>query len=240
MRSNFVIEKFIENTENGLLTESEAFIKKQQQQKFELYLAKSEIPSFYHNIDFEQYQGNKTSEAFKQIRYYSDNIDKSIFDHVSLYLWGGNGTQKTALACNIGKEAMRKGLRVKFILAGDLIAKFMKLQGYSKDPILQQEIDDLRTYDVILLDDCWDEEKAMYWKNSSSLIIAEWDIFLRGILANGVKVVMTSNHTLDIVSQKYGVSLFELLDRNFHQVHLTDSVKQLRKLNVADAFKGMK
>jgi len=219
--------------------ESDEYKREQIEKKFNLFLNKSNIPTFYHGINFEDYEGDKESESFKKIKYYADNCNQEKFNHVSMYLWGLHGCQKTALACNIGKEAMKKGLRVKFILAGELISKFMKLQGYGRDEDVYDEIEDLKTYDMVIIDDFGDPSKELQWKKNMDLITSEWDRFFRHMLSNGVKIVLTSNYSLDVTQQVFGISLFELLDRNFCQVMLIDSVKHIRKLNVLEAFADM-
>jgi hypothetical protein len=46
---------------------------------------------------------------------------------------------------------MKKGLVTKFILAGSLIDKLMKLQGFSKDEELFNEIKELKNIEYIKL-----------------------------------------------------------------------------------------
>jgi len=209
-------------------------------EKYELFLSKSGIPNFYWNIEFEDYEGNKDSIAYKSIKYYADNITDEKFNHVSLYLYGNSSTQKSALGCNILKSAMRQGLRCKFMLSGHLINKLMKIQSYSVDEDISQEIKELKEMDVVLFDDAFDPAKNLMWKGESkNLILCEWDSFLRDLISNGTKIIMTSNFGLDIIKQNYNDFLFELIDRNFASFELTDSVKSIRKLNVSSAFEGV-
>jgi hypothetical protein len=213
--------------------------KELRQKKYQYFLEKSSIPEFYWNIDFKDYKGSRDSESFKRAVYYANNIDKKEFKHVSLFIQGVHSTQKTAIACNILKESIRKGLKCKFILAGSLIDKLMKLQGFNKDEELYEEIKELKQSDVILIDDCWDIDKNLTWKNNNSLIITEWDIFLRDLLSRDTKIIMTSNFDKSIIKQHFGESLFQLIDRNFVELHFTESIKEIRKLNVESAFDSM-
>jgi len=216
-------------------------VQEARQKKYQLFLEKSNLPEFYWNINFEDYKGNIELEPFKKIKYYADNIDNDDFKFVNIYLWGSQGVQKTALECNILKAAMKKGLRAKFILAGDLIDTLMKLQGFSYKEDLYNQIEDLKhNYDIIAIDDIGDIQKSMMWSSESkNLIITEWDRFLRKVLYNGTKVIMTSNFDVTIFKQYFGESIYSLMERNFETIHLTDSIKEIRKLNVSAVFDNM-
>jgi DNA replication protein DnaC len=208
---------------------------------YNLQLKKSNIPEFYWNIDFEDYKGNQNSDEIKKIKFYADNIDKDEMKYVNLYLWGLQATQKTALCCNILKQAIRKNLRVKFILAGDLIDLLMKIQGFSYKEEFYNIIEDLKlNYDLIAIDDIGDIQKSIMWQSDNkSMIITEWDRFLRKVTYNGTKIVMTSNFDVTIFKQYFGESIYSLIDRNFTKIHLTESVKEIRKLNVEQAFNSL-
>lgn len=214
------------------------YIEKIQNERFEFFLKKSNIPSFYWNINFEDYRGNKESKELKQIIYYANNCYKKKFDHIHLYLWGNQSTQKTALSCNILKQGIRNGLKVKFILAGTLISDLMKIQGFKTDEDIYYKIKDLKKQDLILIDDIGDINKSIYWKTSDNknMIISAWDLFLREIVVSNTKVIMTSNFDVSIFKQYFGESLYELIDRNFAQIYLTQSVKSIRKLKVSTIF----
>ena len=126
------IERYLTIEKDGELIaiDNPAYIKKIQNEKYEYFLNKSGIPVFYHDISFDHYHGEKNNEEIKKIRYYAEHCHEEKFKYVSLYLYGNQGCQKTALACNIGKQAIKNGLKVKFILAGELIAKLIKVSGF--------------------------------------------------------------------------------------------------------------
>jgi DNA replication protein DnaC len=235
------MQKFIKQTIDGeeVFIDNPDYRKKLQKEKYQLFLKKSNIPSFYWDIEFKNYHGNKESEEFKKVVYYAEHCHENIFDHVSLYLYGGQGTQKTALVSNVGKQAIKNGLRVKFILAGDLIDLLMKNSGYNNEDGISENIKDFKEHDLIILDDFADLEKSIIWQNNKSLIITEWDRFLRHTISNGVKFVITSNYDPATVEKTFNKSLHDLIERNFVVLYFSDSVKEVRKLNVKNAFKGM-
>jgi DNA replication protein DnaC len=222
-------EYFIENSE---------YRKKIQRERYDFFLKKSDIPSFYWNINFRDYKGDKSSKEIKQIVHYAENCHKEKFNHVHLYLYGNQGCQKTAGMCNVLKQGIRNGLKVKFILAGTLISYLLKVQGFSQDEDVETKLKELKQCDLLAIDDIGDINKSVYWTKSESknLIISCWDTFLREVLSSNTKVIMTSNFDITIFKQYFGESLYELIDRNFAQIHLTQSVKSVRKLNVNKVF----
>ena len=209
--------------------------------KYEFLLQRSGIPAFYWKIDFKDYLGTKESIELKKILHYANNCHKKEFTHVNLFIYGSQSTQKTAIACNILKEAMRKGLRAKFVLAGVLIDKLMKVQGFNTNEKILDELQNYRDADILCIDDCWDIDKSLMWKGESkSIIISEWDIFLRDTISSNTRIIMTSNYSVDSIKQYYGVSLFELVDRSFEAIQLTESVKKIRKSKLSDVFKEIR
>lgn len=138
-----MLEYFQDETGEVVATIDPVKTQELRKKKYEYFLKKSGIPEFYWDIDFNDYKGDKQSESFKKIKYYSENILNKEFKYVHLYLWGIQGTQKTALECNVLKEALKKGLKVKFILAGDLIDLLLKLQGFNYNEVLYEQAEDL-------------------------------------------------------------------------------------------------
>ena len=205
---------------------------------YEYELNKSGIPPFYFDIEFKDYRGDKTTTEFKQVVYYAKNLKNEEFAHTHLYLFGLRSVQKTALSANILKEGIRQGLKVKFVSAGELMDMLMKTQGFSADPIIQARIDSLKNADVLCLDDIFDPNKSLLWKNSENknMQIAEYDIFLREVISSNTKLIVTSNFKMDAIEQYYGEDIFELIDRNFVLLEFKESVKSLRKENIKNVL----
>lgn len=212
-----------------------------QQKKYKLLLQKANIPSFYWDIDFEDYQGDKTSKEFQIIYNYAHSFFKPEFNHVNLYLRGETSTQKSALMYNIGKTAITLGYTVKSILAGSLIDKLMKIQGFNYNEKIYNEIQDLKQCDLLLIDDFGDIKKTLMWQNeeSKNIILVEWDKFLRDVLVSDTHVVITSNYSLSLVKQYFGEYIYELLDRNFFEIYLQYSVKEKRKNKITNAIQSL-
>ena len=212
-----------------------AVLDKEQQKelmktKFDLLLRKSNIPDFYKTeVDFDDYVGDHSRLYVDEIKKIAQNIHNEKLKDISLYLYGSlNGTQKTAVMCNFGKECIRQGLRVQYMNFGVFVSYLLKNQGYNIDEDAKKEINILQNADIILLDDCFDSKKSITW-GKNDLIISEIDSFFRVALSNHKRFCLTSNYALDTIKETYGISLFELLDRNFKTYQFLDSVKAIRK-----------
>lgn len=209
------------------------------EKNYEFYLEYSKIPKNYWDLPFEIYEGDKSQESYKKAIKYAKNCRNEKYRNINLYVYGEHSSQKTTIACNIGKEFIRQGLRVHYIGAGDLIDMLMKNSGFTMVPEIDAKLREYEDSHLIIIDDAFDPNKSLIWsKNSSSnhLIVAEWDRFLRRLISNNVRIVITSNVLLSRMGSEYSDGLFQLLDRNFVKLHFKDSIKKKRqeRLDILD------
>lgn len=205
--------------------------------KFNILLKKSNIPDFYKTeVDFDDYIGDYSRAYVEEIQKIACNIHNEKLKDISLYLYGSsNSTQKTAVMCNFGKECIRQGLKVQYMNFGVFVSYLLKNQGYNIDEDAKKEINILKNSDIILLDDCFDSKKNITW-GKNDLIVSEIDSFFRVALSNHKRFCLTSNYPIESVKESYGVSFFELLDRNFKTYQFLDSVKTVRKSRFENLF----
>lgn len=197
---------------------------------YDYYLKKSKIPKDYWDIEFKHYKGIDSTDDLRKAMEYAKKCNDEKFHNINLYIYGVHSAQKSMVACNIGKEFIKEGLSVRFILAGDLIDLLLKTQGFSVNRELEEEKKELNSVDLLIIDDAFDDKKAILWRTENkSMIVAEWDRFLRNIISNDVRVIITSNFLMSSVGSSYGKSLYELLERNFIQLHFKDCIKDVRK-----------
>ncbi len=225
---------------NTWAIKNEAYWKQKAIEKYLILLRRSGIPEFYWNIDWKDYKGNKSKINFDKVLYYARNFHKDDFNHIHLYLWSEvNNSQKTACACNIGKEAIRQGYKVKFILGGTLIDWLMKNNGFNYQKEIYNQIQELKEQDLLIIDDAFSVDKGTLWKNSSNnnLIVSEWDRFCREVVASNTKIIVTSNMQIDKIKELYSVSMYELIDRNFQILLFEDSIKEHRKKKFDNLWK---
>ena len=194
--------------------------------KYDYFLLLSGIPTEYYTLSFNDYVGNKSQDSLSKCIQYSDKCGEDKFANINLYLSGTYGTQKTTVLCNIGKEFIKHGYKAKFVYASELIDYLMKNQGYSYNEELQAKIDSYMMCDLLLIDDFG---KGTYWKNNPDLIIEAWDKFLRRIISENKRIVMTSNYSLSYIKEHYGESLYMLLHRNFEELVFYDSVHDVSR-----------
>ena len=206
--------------------------------KYKFLLKNSGLPEYYWDINWKDYKGEKSKSSFDKAVQYSKRCFEDKFKHVHLYLYGNNSSQKTAVACNIAKEIIKQGKNVKFVLAGTLIDKLMKVQGFTINEEINNSLDKLRYCDILLIDDVFDISKSIHWKNaeSNSLILTAWDSFLREILVSDTKVIMTSNIEIELIKEKYGESIYQLIDRNFVCFQFIDNIRAHRKKQFENLF----
>ena len=219
-----------------------AVLDKEQQKelmktKFDLLLRKSNIPDFYKTeVDFDDYIGEYSRPYVEEIQKIAKNIYNEKLKDISLYLYGTlNSSQKTASQCNFGKECIRQGLKVQYMNFGVFVSYLLKNQGYNVDEDAKKEINILKNSDIILLDDCFDSKKNITW-GKNDLIVSEIDSFFRVALSNHKRFCLTSNYPIESVKESYGVSFFELLDRNCKTYQFLDSVKTVRKSRFENLF----
>jgi DNA replication protein DnaC len=208
-----------------------------KQRQYEKSLRRSGIPEDYYDLDFDDYTGTESRESLDRAMKYAERCRWDNFQNVSLYLYGPNSTQKTMVACAIGKEFIWQGYDVQFVLAGNLISLLLRDQGYTRDEENRAYIDKLRKEtDLIILDDIFDKNKSILWKNSPELVLAAWDTFLRDLSSNNVRFIMTSNFKLRSLESEYTRSIVELVDRNLISLEFRDSVMEKRRARFEGLF----
>lgn len=210
--------------------ENPQWTKRAKRANYKFLLEWSGIPKNYWDLDFRDYKGEVSRKQVDVAQAFAKNITDEKVKNMNLYLWGPNSSQKTMIACAIGKEAIRQGLLVQFILAGDLIDALMKNQGYSKDDQEHEKIRRIKMSHIVIVDDMFDDKKSMMWKTANAdLIIVEVDRFIRHMTSENIHCVFSSNIELPTIKFNYGQSLFELMDREFYQLKFEDLIRAHRK-----------
>lgn len=234
------IPKFFETTdEHGQVTVklNPAWQKHIQNVRYKFFLKESGIPIDYWDIDFDSFPWEKSKDSVNKCMKFSAEMTEEKFSHISLYLHGINSSGKTSVQCAIGKAAIRHGLKVSFVLAGALTDLFFKVKGFKAEDEAKIAFDKIQGSNIILIDDAFDKNKSTLWSgDNKGMIIGYWDSFLRDMLSKGTRFVITSNFTMAEVGASYGISMKELLERNFIQLPFQDQVKFIRKNRLERVF----
>jgi DNA replication protein DnaC len=209
--------------------------------EFDNRLLVSGIPERYWSYtysDILDVPGNGSNkkimtEHIRKIQYFIHCALKNK-ECINLYLYSQNyGSGKTSAMCVAGKELVRNKMKVKFILAGDLIDILMKTQGYGNNKDLVEQRDILLNQDVLLIDDIFDSNKSLLWSTENKgLIILEWDRFMRNATANNIKIIVTSNISIGGISGSFGPALSSLIMRDFMELHFEWSIARKRKTDM--------
>lgn len=209
---------------------------------YDIYIKESGIPEFYHNIEFSDYKGTLSLSDVKKIKYIAQNINSNKFEDIYMYLYSEkNNSQKTAVACNFGKECIKQGKRVKFALFGDIVEALQKTSGFTTDYNYENYLKDIIGADIIILDDAFDKKKMLTYAKSNDMILSTIDRFLRNLFGKQKVIVFTSNIPIEVLENedRLGVSLYKLLDRNItpeFRFHLRDDITIERKSRLFNIF----
>ena len=177
---------------------------------FESRFKRTGLPPHVQGLAVKDYIGENRSIPRKLNKYINEFDSK--YKGVHLYFWSHkNGTQKTTMASIVGKELLKKGKSVRFILMGELLALLSNLE-HKEESIIQQE--DLLQCDYLIIDDSFDRMKATVYR--SGFQIPFLDIFLRERLEVLKKATcFTSNFSIEEISEEvFGRSLKELIRRS--------------------------
>jgi DNA replication protein DnaC len=230
----FTVDKEYNPYDPGEIYLSEEDEKKFLEKKYNILLKNSSIPEFYHTIDWKDYQGTKSVENKEKVLKFINNIDNPKLKHIHMYIWGeGISTQKTAIACNVGKTAIRQGKRVKFINGGDFVNHLMRVQGFSGHQDSLEYINNLLQYNVLIIDEIFNSNTSLLWANSQAKnqICSALDSFLRPIYSSDITLVLTSNTNPYKIKEKYSEELYNLIDRNSFAFEFKDSIREFKKRN---------
>jgi len=97
---------------------------------------------------------------------------KTIFSNKQLYLYGSKGTQKTTLSWYIGRELLKQGVSVKYILMNDLI-KTLQENTFKEDI----DVDQFYDCSLLIIDRSFSKDQITLYK--SGYQIPFLDNFLR-------------------------------------------------------------
>lgn len=203
---------------------------------FKRLLGESGIPKEFWNFTFSDYHGEVSKEELDKVQFYLEHLKDKFID-VSLYLFGKHSCQKSTVMSVIGKQLLKKGYRVYYILAGDLIDIMVKSSGFETNYDVEMELDIIKNIDFLLIDDVFDSKKSMMWKNSKDMIVEKWDRLFRYRYDNQKRFIMTSNISLTEATADYGESIVELIGRYSVTLEMRDSIKAIRTQALLDLFK---
>jgi len=200
---------------DGYIYETEETVKKcncllnyQKRQRLRLSLHKANIPhDTIIDYNIRHYIKGQSYDNVKKLKFYVDNFIESFSDK-QLYMWGKPGTQKTTLSFWIGKELIKRGCSVYYILMNDLV-KDLQREGF-------EETTDLSKYynvDCLIIDRAFVGDQVTLYK--SGYQIPFLDNFLRKRIDQLQKaIIFISNADVDSISiNGFGEDIQDLIIR---------------------------
>jgi DNA replication protein DnaC len=170
-----------------------------QLQLYRHYL-NSGVGDLYHRLDWGDFYGDR--ELAVSIR--ENYLGHSYIDQgMGLFLWGDMGTGKTMLATLVIKDLIKRGVKCYAITVEDLIDEFTK--GWASDDDKRWYERKIKYSEVLLLDDLGKE------RNRGSLPQSTFNGLLRSRVQGGRPTLITTNLSIEQVTNTYGTSSMSLL-----------------------------
>lgn len=194
------------------------------------------IPVRYHRAAIGDWEDPSSNIEEKRINSRSITIVKGYAGKLlrmqkkgyGLFFCGPNGVGKTYLACAIGANCIREGLKLCYYTMPKIVQTVIG-GWYEKE--LQQTISDIEMADFLIIDDL---DKA--YATKTRIEISVLDNLFRERLQNNRPMLVTSNRTLDQVRESHGESVFSMFNEHCAEVVLlgNDHRKKLAESMVKD------
>jgi len=194
---------------NQVSKKCDCFIEHQKKQELRLRLYKANIPPQMEKYDIATYIGDKSLESVDKLKRYIEKFSEK-FNSIHLYLYGPNSTQKTTLSMWVGREIIKTGHTVHYVLMDDLIKSLMQ-EGFKEEVL--SEIKTFENVNCLIVDESFDKDKVNWYKSGYQLSFL--DRFLRSRLEQKRKsTIFISNKEVDTIQKEFGESIYRLIERN--------------------------
>lgn len=169
-------------------------------------LVLSEIPNEYWNLLLSDLE--VPEKVLKIINIYLENINNAVDKHKCIMFTGTNGVGKTAIMCEIGKEAIVKNYKVCYITFEDLIDSFYPKKSDKEVDENKEFLNRIKKADFILLD----EFGKAPLKENSLFIPQKLENFIKKVVNEKV-MVATTNFNKEQLKNMFGESCIDALYR---------------------------
>ncbi len=204
-----------------------------QEKRIKVLIESSNIPPHSLSLGLDDYIGEDRKKIDK-LKIFIDKFEKK-FHKIHLYFWSlENGTQKTTIASIVGKELLKKGFSVQFILMNQLINL---LSEEKFNPEHTDILSPIRQTDFLIIDDSFDRKKSTIYKSGFQLPFL--DQFLRTRLELDRKsTCFTSNISIDLIDESlFGSSMKQLIKRSIiDPLHFGSSYELRNNFNPEDLW----
>lgn len=201
-----------------IIVECQCHVKYMKELAFRRALVKSNLPQ-------EEYRFSDYVGPSKQNAQYLENIADNFPSYADkmIYIYGLNGTQKTAMSTALGWALLRKGYKVQYALMDTLIKDIQPdfSSDVNKDELIQKYYD----CDLLILDESFDKSKVSLYKSGYQLPYLDSFIRTRFDIQRKAILFISNVAPQKIKDQEFGISLQNFIERNCQDstVHFEDS-----------------
>ena len=231
---NFNIYK--DNEGNLCASPNKELLEKIDTLRYNINFKKSNLPFYINDYDINTYIGKDVNKNIYKINKFIQNFSNK-FIHIHIYIYGPNSTQKTTIASYVGRELLKKGYLVKFILMNNLIKFLQDYMFERENEELSKEYKCILNSDYLIIDDSFDPKKVTVYK--SGYQIPFLDSFLRERLEILNKsTCFTSNIQVDNIQEDiYSISIKQLMKRNVQELFFNENINLKDDFEINDLWK---
>lgn len=190
-----------------------------------------ELARFRH-LSTKHYQEDMT-ERFQQLKDYVTNFDKVKKDGVGLYLWSAQkGSGKTMSVCALANELLENDYQVRFATSARILQEIRNTYNDKSDYTESQMMTDLKTCELLIIDD-FGVEKITDWVREKI-----YEIINERYLANRPTIFTANSDIKDLPYDERITNRIEQMCITVHypEVSVRSSIGKLRQ-NFLDRFR---
>jgi len=202
-------------------------------------LRKLRIANVWEDFDYDpakDYRGEKSLEDVRALQIYVKQFSSKFSDKM-VYVYGGNGTQKTTLAMWTARELIKSGKTVLYTLMETLsvaLAPDFNSEGNSREIFIQKALD----ADLLIVDEAFDKRTTTIYKSGYQLPFLSTFFKSRFEVGNKAIIFISNIAPKDIALNGFGETLGSFAARNTQSSTLTFNDVYIKKANVIDS-KGL-
>lgn len=157
------------------------------------------------------YLGSQSRDQLTRLENYVAAYPTSIaHQRAMVYIWGGNGTQKTSIAKWVAASLIKARKKVVYVLMNDLIRHLIDAE---RDESKRDVTASYYSADLLIIDESFDKTKVTIYE--SGFQIPFLDSFLRKRFESGLGIMFVSNVPPDSIEKnKYSRSIQDFVYRN--------------------------
>lgn len=188
-----------------------------QETSLELKYSKADV--LVNSYPYDRYVGTQSLNDLKLLKAFGENYSK-VPKGFSLYVSGPNGTQKTSMCKNMGKEVIKQGYSVKYLSMHDLMNIIMPMFGADDASLTQKATAELLSYDLLIIDNCFDKDKMALYTTGRQIPYLDAFLRTRTDTYGNCTVYISSKEPDQIAKCGFSQSLQDFIVRKTQNSHL--------------------